>query len=184
MTDHEMHPTSATPDGDADLRVEVIRPARRLLVAGLATLALTVAAAACSDGDDTDGLASDETDQTQATTDTSTTSTTTEAPGYWDELDRANFLLLGSDAGVGRIGTRTDTLILVSMDPRNGDTAMFSIPRNLTEAPLHLFVMKAFARHLDRYARARETWLSRERRPSRGPRSAPDNRAVAITDDR
>ncbi|NND04490.1 MAG: LCP family protein [Acidimicrobiia bacterium] len=70
------------------------------------------------------------------TTTATTTTTTTEPPGYWDDLDRVNFLLLGSDAGVGRIGTRTDTIILVSVDPASGDTAMFSVPRNLTEAPL------------------------------------------------
>jgi LCP family protein required for cell wall assembly len=45
-------------------------------------------------------------------------------------------LLLGSDAGVGRTGTRTDTIILLSIEPESGDAAMFSIPRNLTEAPL------------------------------------------------
>lgn len=45
-------------------------------------------------------------------------------------------MLLGSDAGVGRIGTRTDTIILFSIEPDTGDAAMFSIPRNLTEAPL------------------------------------------------
>lgn len=45
-------------------------------------------------------------------------------------------MLLGSDAGVGRTGTRTDTIILVSIEPDNGDVAMFSVPRNLTEAPL------------------------------------------------
>ena len=43
---------------------------------------------------------------------------------------------MGSDAGVGRIGTRTDTIIVVSIKPDTGDAAMFSIPRNLTEAPL------------------------------------------------
>lgn len=73
---------------------------------------------------------------TNVVTSTSTTTTTTEPPGYWSHLDRVNFLLLGSDAGVGRIGTRTDTVILASIDPATGDTAMFSVPRNLTEAPL------------------------------------------------
>jgi LCP family protein required for cell wall assembly len=52
----------------------------------------------------------------------------------WD--GRVNVLLLGSDAGVGRTGTRTDTMLLLSADPETGDAAMFSIPRNLTEAPL------------------------------------------------
>jgi len=43
---------------------------------------------------------------------------------------------LGSDAGVGRTGTRTDTIIVVSIDPASADTVMLSVPRNLTEAPL------------------------------------------------
>lgn len=70
------------------------------------------------------------------TTTTTTVPTTTEPARVWDGLDRVNVVLLGSDAGVGRIGTRTDTVIIVSIDPDSGDTAMFSIPRNLTEAPL------------------------------------------------
>ena len=73
---------------------------------------------------------------TTTSSSTSTTTTTTEPPGYWDDLERVNFLLLGSDAGVGRIGTRTDTIIIVSIDPLTGDAAMLSVPRNLTEAPL------------------------------------------------
>lgn len=64
------------------------------------------------------------------------TTTTTAPPRIWDGLERLNLLLLGSDAGVGRIGTRTDTMILVSIDPDTGNVAMFSIPRNLTFAPL------------------------------------------------
>lgn len=74
----------------------------------------------------------------QITTTTTTVAVTTSAapPRIWDGLGRVNFLLLGSDAGVGRIGTRTDTIILLSIEPETGDAAMFSIPRNLTEAPL------------------------------------------------
>jgi LCP family protein required for cell wall assembly len=73
---------------------------------------------------------------TSPSTTTSSTTTTTLPPRVWDGLERVNVLLLGSDAGEGRIGTRTDTMILVSVDPESGDVAMFSIPRNLTEAPL------------------------------------------------
>ena len=65
-----------------------------------------------------------------------TTTTTTSQPRIWDGYERLNVLLLGSDAGVGRTGTRTDTIILVSIEPQSGDVAMFSVPRNLTEAPL------------------------------------------------
>jgi len=70
------------------------------------------------------------------TTTATTTTTTTEAPRVWGDVDRVNILLLGSDAGVGRTGTRTDTIILLSVDTGTGDAAMFSIPRNLTEVPL------------------------------------------------
>jgi LCP family protein required for cell wall assembly len=43
-----------------------------------------------------------------------------------------NVLLLGGDAGPGRWGMRTDTMILVSVDQASGRTSLISIPRNLT----------------------------------------------------
>jgi LCP family protein required for cell wall assembly len=71
-----------------------------------------------------------------STTTPAPTTTTTAPPRIWDGRDRLNIMLLGSDAGVGRTGTRTDTIILVSIEPDSGNVAMFSIPRNLTFAPL------------------------------------------------
>jgi LCP family protein required for cell wall assembly len=41
-------------------------------------------------------------------------------------------LLLGGDAGPGRWGLRTDTMILVTIHEATGRTALISIPRNLT----------------------------------------------------
>jgi LCP family protein required for cell wall assembly len=41
-----------------------------------------------------------------------------------------NVLLLGGDAGPGRWGMRTDTMILVSVHEASGRTALVSIPRN------------------------------------------------------
>lgn len=73
---------------------------------------------------------------TPTTTTTQAVTTSTAQPRFWDGTDRLNVMLLGSDAGVGRIGTRTDTVILLSVDPETGEAAMFSVPRNLTEAPL------------------------------------------------
>ena len=64
------------------------------------------------------------------------TTATTQPPTIWDGVERLNILLLGSDAGVGRTGVRTDTIILVSIDPATGDTALFGVPRNLAEVPL------------------------------------------------
>lgn len=44
-----------------------------------------------------------------------------------------NILLLGGDAGPGRWGLRTDTMILVSVHEASGRTSLLSIPRNLTQ---------------------------------------------------
>lgn len=54
----------------------------------------------------------------------------------WDGLERLNVLLVGADGGEGRTGLRTDTMIVVSLDPETGNAAMFSVPRDLSAAPL------------------------------------------------
>ena len=48
-----------------------------------------------------------------------------------DPEDVTNILLLGGDAGPGRWGLRTDTMILVSVHEASGRTSLVSIPRNL-----------------------------------------------------
>ncbi len=53
----------------------------------------------------------------------------------WADKPRLNILLLGGDAGRGREGTRTDTVILASIDTQTGDTTMFSLPRNTGRMP-------------------------------------------------
>ncbi|SDR69466.1 cell envelope-related function transcriptional attenuator common domain-containing protein [Friedmanniella luteola] len=53
----------------------------------------------------------------------------------WADKPRLNVLLLGGDAGAGRTGTRTDTIILASIDTRTGDTTLFSLPRNTGRMP-------------------------------------------------
>lgn len=88
-----------------------------------------------------------------STTTTVGTTTTTQldlvtvetAPGQYgaDEIDpndfalwrpfgeeRLNVLLLGGDAGPGRRGLRTDTMIIASIDPVKGDAALIGLPRN------------------------------------------------------
>ncbi len=64
------------------------------------------------------------------------TTTTTEPRSPWEDLGRLNVLLLGSDAGVGRTGVRTDTMILASIDVVDGDVALISVPRNFARVPL------------------------------------------------
>jgi LCP family protein required for cell wall assembly len=53
----------------------------------------------------------------------------------WADKARLNILLLGGDAGKGRVGTRTDTVILASIDTKTGDTTLFSLPRNTARMP-------------------------------------------------
>ena len=53
----------------------------------------------------------------------------------WADKPRLNVLLLGGDAGDGRTGTRTDTVILASIDTETGDTTLFSLPRNTGRMP-------------------------------------------------
>lgn len=75
-------------------------------------------------------------DSSTSSTSSSTTTTTTQPPSLWEGNERLNVLLMGGDAGPGRRGIRTDTMIIVSIDPDNGDTAMFSIPRNHVRYPI------------------------------------------------
>ena len=58
-----------------------------------------------------------------------------EAPSGWQERGRVTFLLLGGDAGPGRTGLRTDTMMVLSMDPKTERAALFGLPRNLVEVP-------------------------------------------------
>ena len=61
------------------------------------------------------------------TTITTTTTTTTTVP---PPPQRMNLLLLGGDAGPGRSGLRTDTVMVASFDIASGDAALIGIPRN------------------------------------------------------
>jgi LCP family protein required for cell wall assembly len=47
---------------------------------------------------------------------------------------RYNILLLGSDSGPDRMGTRPDSISVVSIDAQTGSTAIFGLPRNLERA--------------------------------------------------
>ena len=65
-----------------------------------------------------------------------TTTTTESVSALWDGRERLNIVLLGADAGEGRRGLRTDTTIVVSIEPESGDAAMFSVPRDMSGIPL------------------------------------------------
>jgi LCP family protein required for cell wall assembly len=53
----------------------------------------------------------------------------------WAGQQRVNVLILGSDGGDEREGVRADTIMVASIDTDTGDTALFSIPRNLQHTP-------------------------------------------------
>lgn len=102
---------------------------------------------------------------------TTTTTTTTAPPRLWDGKERLNILLLGGDAGVGRTGVRTDTIIVVSIEPATGDIAMFSVPRNMARVPLpadlDIWSCDCFPKIIN------ELWDYGERNPDRFPGSGP-----------
>ncbi|WP_158542716.1 LCP family protein [Phytoactinopolyspora halophila] len=54
----------------------------------------------------------------------------------WAGKDRVDILLLGSDADENRTGVRPDTIMVASVHTETGDTALFSVPRNLQYTPL------------------------------------------------
>lgn len=52
------------------------------------------------------------------------------------DLERLTILLVGGDAGPGREGLRTDTMIVATFDLVNGGAALFGLPRNFKLVPL------------------------------------------------
>jgi polyisoprenyl-teichoic acid--peptidoglycan teichoic acid transferase len=65
----------------------------------------------------------------------------------WFERDRINVAVLGSDAGPGRWGARVDSLLVVSVEPRTGDVAIFSLSRSLSGFPLPDRLAEIYRRH-------------------------------------
>lgn len=70
--------------------------------------------------------------------------TPTPAP-EWAADGRLNVLLVGSDAGPGRLSQRADAIILVSVDIGSGRVAAFSLPRYTKNVPLPEPVASNFA---------------------------------------
>ena len=68
----------------------------------------------------------------------------------WANTPRLNILLLGADDGAGRMGTRTDTVMVASIDTKTGDTKLISLSRNFmrmpfpADSPLHKYYPTGF----------------------------------------
>jgi LCP family protein required for cell wall assembly len=68
-------------------------------------------------------------------------------------IDRITVLLAGGDAGPGRSGLRTDTMMVATMDLNTGKAAIFSLARNLSRVPLPRGFEHAFRDMEIRFAR-------------------------------
>lgn len=54
----------------------------------------------------------------------------------WAGRPRVNILLLGGDGAGDRVGVRTDSMTVASIDTKTGDTVLFGLPRNLQRFPM------------------------------------------------
>ena len=60
-----------------------------------------------------------------------------QAADPWANIPRVNMLLVGSDYAPhsDRIGVRTDSIVVASIDTKTGNTVLFGLPRNLQNVP-------------------------------------------------
>ncbi|MEU7895486.1 LCP family protein [Nonomuraea sp. NPDC049152] len=54
----------------------------------------------------------------------------------WKGASRVNILLAGADAAANRVGVRTDSMTVASIDTATGSTTLFGLPRNLQQVML------------------------------------------------
>jgi polyisoprenyl-teichoic acid--peptidoglycan teichoic acid transferase len=73
--------------------------------------------------------------QSQGESKSATRPSTVNVKDPWEDKQRLNLLLLGGDDAPSREGVRTDTVIVASIDTKTGNTALVSLPRNLTFMP-------------------------------------------------
>ncbi|CCH79576.1 Cell envelope-related transcriptional attenuator [Nostocoides japonicum T1-X7] len=53
----------------------------------------------------------------------------------WADIPRVNVMLIGADSGKGRIGVRSDSMMVASINTKTGDTVLIGLPRNLDRVP-------------------------------------------------
>lgn len=82
------------------------------------------------------------------------------------EDGRYNVLLLGGDAGAGRVGLRPDSMTVASIDAKTGRTVLFGLPRNMADVPfppgtvMHHEFPDGFNCTEDCYLNAVNTWAT------------------------
>ncbi|MEU1392563.1 MULTISPECIES: LCP family protein [unclassified Nonomuraea] len=104
----------------------------------------------------------------------------------WDGKTRVNFLLVGGDAAGNRVGVRTDSMTVASVDTRTGNTVLFSLPRNLQHvrfppsSPLQKHFPNGYMADLPNGGLLNEVWQYANDNPqlmggkNRGPRALMD----------
>ncbi|MEO7119047.1 MAG: LCP family protein [Candidatus Limnocylindrales bacterium] len=104
---------------------------------------------------------------TPGLTDSPAPSITPIPPGtpYWAEDGRLDILIVGSDAGLGRVGSRPDATHVASIDLATGRSALFSLPRYLSFPPLPpetagLWPCGCFRGYTTGYLNAIYTWAT------------------------
>lgn len=53
----------------------------------------------------------------------------------WADIPRVNVMLVGADSGKGRVGVRSDSMMVASIDTTTGNTVLIGLPRNLDHVP-------------------------------------------------
>ena len=130
----------ARPTGNTRLRVAAATAVAVLVVGGVAPFAVAADYVWQADRAVEKVFGSD-----QATTaiptplttivDTGTSIAPSSTAPIFDSEQRVNILLLGGDAGPGRPGLRTDSMIVISINSQTGRTIVISIPRNMDDMP-------------------------------------------------
>lgn len=82
-----------------------------------------------------------------------------------EDIDRITILLAGGDAGPGRGGNRTDTIMIASLDTRTGKAVLITVSRELVGFPVPTRVQSASS-VIDRNQHIWNLWLQAEERGS------------------
>lgn len=106
------------------VRLVKIWPAARMLIAGFAIAGLVVSVGVASYGAVVSGSARSAISKIFA-----------HGAPVAPIKGRYNILLLGGDAGAGRVGLRPDSISVVSVDAATGSTVLIGLPRNLEQVP-------------------------------------------------
>ncbi|WP_082801186.1 LCP family protein [Herbidospora cretacea] len=106
----------------------------------------------------------------------------------WNGKKRVNFLLIGGDAAGNRVGVRTDSMQVASVNIQTGNTVLFALPRNLQHvhfsknSPLNRQFPNGFRAELPNGGLLNEVWQYAEDYPNlgvRGPAALKD--AISTT---